>query len=374
MSKKNFISNNFNPLIEAISSENLDLIRILIRQGESSIINSFSDTTPLEYAVRKGNIIIVQELLNSDIDIRNWRVTASLCEAVSKGFIEIVKLFLDMGINVNESIDEDGHTVLMEASSEGYLEIVKLLVEKGADVDYLFEGSSAIFYAINGGHKDVCDFLFPLIKNQEILKIFHKDYSSAFNKLSSSIKQPKNSRIELFADAASEGELKLIEREIKKGIDIDALDSAGTPALMYAAVAGHLEIVEILLDSGADPNGICKPGLGQSSYSTLMALTKRQGRSFVEIMNILIQKGADVNFTDSGGNTALYNLIRFGTISNRDKIELGMKKLCSAGANVNITNHFGESILAKALEKKGFEKIGNFLEMLGAKKTSRLIL
>lgn len=45
-----------------------------------------------------------------------------------------VKLFIDAGINVNANV-ENGYTALMYAAEKGYLEIAKLLIEKGANVN-----------------------------------------------------------------------------------------------------------------------------------------------------------------------------------------------------------------------------------------------
>jgi hypothetical protein len=83
-----------------------------------------------------------------------WDETELFQESASYGDVEVVKRFINEGIDLNSPLDEDGTTILMIAAGEGQLEIVKLLVERGADVNILSEGNSPLISAICGRHKD----------------------------------------------------------------------------------------------------------------------------------------------------------------------------------------------------------------------------
>jgi ankyrin repeat protein len=56
--------------------------------------------------------------------------------------------------------------------------------------------------------------------------------------------------------AASEGNLDLVRRLIADGENVDRLDADGLTALYFAAAGGHPQVVQFLLESGADPDGL----------------------------------------------------------------------------------------------------------------------
>jgi len=69
-----------------------------------------------------------------------------------------------------------------------------------------------------------------------------------------------------FSDAASRGSLIEVEKLYAEGAKIDAIPMAadgavsGAPALSAAAYGGHADVVEWLLDHGADPNMLVSDG------------------------------------------------------------------------------------------------------------------
>jgi hypothetical protein len=117
----------------------------------------------------------------------------ALFEAARTGDRARVVQLLDGGADVNAAT-RYGVTALGFAASMGHLEIVKLLVERGANVNVAdsFYGSRPVDFARRGGHKAVIDFLLPLTDtrrpadittritlNASQLRAFEGNYQSA---------------------------------------------------------------------------------------------------------------------------------------------------------------------------------------------------
>ena len=113
--------------IEIFENNNLEIL--------NTIIGKVSPWVLLMPAVTNENIFIIEHLINNNIDINSqdphgW---TPIMEAVD-GHLEIVKLLLERGANVNEK-DIFCFTPLFCASINNHLEIVKVLLEYGANVN-----------------------------------------------------------------------------------------------------------------------------------------------------------------------------------------------------------------------------------------------
>jgi ankyrin repeat protein len=82
---------------------------------------------------------------------------------------------------------------------------------------------------------------------------------------------------------------------IAKGADVDAVDS-GQTLLIRATQNGHVELMKVFLEHGADVNG--RDDCGQT------ALIVAAGMSDPDMVQLLLSKGADVNIKDNDGFTA----------------------------------------------------------------------
>jgi ankyrin repeat protein len=89
-------------------------------------------TSNFEEAAKFGDSFGVSYYLAKGADVNQEGVRA-LSVAAGKGKIELVKILLVAGAEINE-IDIAQNTPLFWAAGEGHLEIVKLLVENGANI------------------------------------------------------------------------------------------------------------------------------------------------------------------------------------------------------------------------------------------------
>jgi uncharacterized protein len=118
---------------------------------------------------------------------------------------------------------------------------------------------------------------------------------------------------------------------------------------MYAVARGNLDIFQILLAAGADVN------IKERSGET--ALSKAAYWGHLEIINLLLSAGAEVNGIDNEeGSAPLINAIYFGRIQI-------VKILLDAGANPNLRDKNGKTAIEIALEYQKSE-IADLLRQL----------
>ena len=112
-------------------------------------------------AAQKGDIDIVRILLDNGANINfiNNHGRTVLMLASIEGYLNIVNLLLDMGALINLQ-NNYGITALMFASIYGNTDIVKLLLDNGANIDIVNnEGNTALRWASRRGYTDIVEIL-----------------------------------------------------------------------------------------------------------------------------------------------------------------------------------------------------------------------
>lgn len=115
-----------------------------------------------EKAVANGNIEQTRDCILAGVDIHSSHMDdhTPLGVAAFEGHLEIVKLLIDAGSDVNAQQLYDRCTALMDAVSGGHLEIVKVLIEAGAKVDMLStQGDTAETIAQYNKCKEILEYL-----------------------------------------------------------------------------------------------------------------------------------------------------------------------------------------------------------------------
>lgn len=85
----------------------------------------------------------------------------ALTYACAGGFVDIVKVLLNEGANI-EDHNENGHTPLMEAASAGHVEVARVLLDHGAGINTHSNEfkESALTLACYKGTRYVWKFMF----------------------------------------------------------------------------------------------------------------------------------------------------------------------------------------------------------------------
>jgi ankyrin repeat protein len=150
--------------------------------------------------------------------------------------------------------------------------------------------------------------------------------------------------------AINENDLNEVKNAINQGANINAqlekYEDYGNPGwtpLMAATASNTLEIVNYLLDKGADIS------LRNSNGSTVLDLACRRGR--LKVVTLLLEKGADIHTKDNDGHTPLMAICSGKTLdtdgTEEDYLKIA-RLLIEQGADVNEMENKGETALHKA--------------------------
>ena len=101
-----------------------------------------------------------------------------------------------------------------------------------------------------------------------------------------------------FSFQISKNNLEICELFVKAGMDVNERDSAGTPFLCDAARTGKKDMVQWLLEKGAEIDAVSQ----DRGYSAVMDAVWKSNK---EIVELLVSKGANLNFVSRDGQTAL---------------------------------------------------------------------
>ena len=134
-------------------------------------INNREREELLHFACKNGQISLIRNLLKDNVDINalNAKGLSPLHLAVIEGNIEVTKLLISEGANIEVTDSKWGSSPLLYACQNGRTKIVKLLVEMGADIKAESDDdTSAIHFAAQSGKSDLIDFLLQKILSLEV--------------------------------------------------------------------------------------------------------------------------------------------------------------------------------------------------------------
>jgi hypothetical protein len=191
---------------------------------------------------------------------------------------EIIQEILKTKPNVN-TISKDGSSALHLACELGDVTIVQTMIHSGADVHNLPDlGTTCLHIAVKNNHFELADYL--IITEKVDLNAHH-----------SNIMTP------LF-EAIGEKNKDMVEFLLERGAKMDPLSQFGNySGLHLASINGFVEIMDLLIHCGAEID------LLNQKFGTPIYQATFHGN--LEAVLYLIQKKATVNLSGSDGNTPL---------------------------------------------------------------------
>ncbi len=394
------------PLHYAANMGNPEIIELLIKHGAK--VDAKEDrynVTPLMSAAEKGQIEAAKTLLahGADIDLEDDRDASALDFAIYNGQLDTIKFFLAERSNKNDRWVADS---LKYVGDKRTTEVTKLLLlanlqRKAIPLTKRSIAANEFLAAVGRGDKEKVKFLIQkqAVSDSDTLKVAlsiaeqegHIELSEFLQKDVSRILQKKQNREKFNEDlggAIRGGQYDKVKALIFKGADVNFQDKYGRTPLNEAVLCGNLDIIKALVESGADIKLMEKGGsslLGcaacyqdkafiqkildrgasvnpQGSPHGFTPLMELAQNGNAEIVEFLIQKGANVNTASRYGDTALMVAAKNG------RVEV-VKILVKHGADINAQDKYGHTALSLA-KSKFHDAVISVLIKAGAKQTA----
>ncbi|KAI9455689.1 ankyrin repeat-containing domain protein [Lactarius psammicola] len=263
-----------------------------------------------------------------------------------------------------DSPDEKGLTPLHSAASNGHLDVVKLLLESGADINiFNDDGKTALDLASDNGMLEVASFLSILVASQMSSDAVVKPSTSHLqpqNKPLNTVQlqrkdgekaKPLNDELPPLYTASKNGQLDIVRSLLDRGFDVNEKTRRRNIALHGASFNGHLEVVKLLIECGSYVNS------RNISGWTPLHITSSKGH--LEVTRLLLDHGADVDIKTR--NPEQWTPLHFASSMGHLDIAL---LLVERGADLDIRNASGRTARQAAMAH-GQLKMAEFLSEHG---------
>jgi ankyrin repeat protein len=401
--------------------DDLDSARLLVRAGADARRANRYGVTPLSLACSNGNADMIRLLLDAGASptAADPQGETSLMTAARAGRLDAVQLLLDRGAGVDAKDPAFQQTALMIAVRENHPDIVRLLVDRHADVNaktrtgrtppWVLPNSVPGFGhgigIVRGGLPErgsrylVPGSLSPLLYAARDGRL---ESARILVDAGAALEQTDANGITPLVMAITNDHIDLARFLVDRGANVNAIDWYGRTPLWAAVEARNmdvdnatfengvdrapvLELIQVLLKRGADPNSRTKetPPIrrqmlrvtGSLSWVDFTGQTPFLTAALsgdVTVMRLLLEYGADPHISTVGGTTALMaaagiNWVVDQTFDEGPKALLEAVRLCwDLGMDVNAVNSMGLTA-SHGAANRGSDDIIRFLVDKGAR-------
>ncbi|GJQ81133.1 hypothetical protein Trydic_g10282, partial [Trypoxylus dichotomus] len=368
----------------------LEIVRIYVKAGANFNKPDIFNCTPLHYSIFAKKNTEITKLLLKDCKISNPHAgqgndTTILHMSVRSGDANVTKMLLER-VDVNV-VDKRRFTPLLAAielaNQSTRLQVVEVLLEHKAEVNFLTSTKyTPLELAIMYGNRKVVDMLLkykadvnfsnskhvrPLckainMKNIEIIELLLQN--GAY------VNQMCLDGLTPLIYAIKVKDKDIIRLLLNYNADVNCRNKYDKTPLCRAIEEKSVDIVEFLLQNGANANYVDIDGL--TPLTTVVATRKRDAvpipldnntyvnfpvenaialtSNEIQIIKLLLQYGADVNYMNSNGVTPLTHAIK---LKDKDVIRI----LLQHGADINVKDMRNQTPLCKAIDAKSTEII-----------------
>ena len=358
-------------LIGAIRNNEQSLVFSLLSSGADPNARQGDGSTALHWAAHRNSQEVVQSLLDAgaNVDASNELGATPLWLAASNGSEVLVEKLLSAGANPNVRL-KMGETPLMSASRAGNERTVALLLNAGGDANAAEDerGQTALMWAVAQSHTAVVALL---LKNGANLnthsKVWYQLENTAGNTNPSGNFKMAHGGSSAIMFAARVGDIDTTRVLLEAGADVNDTAASGVSVLTQAAHSGHEELAIYLLEQGADPNAMA------AGYTPLHAAVLR---GEVALVRSLLNHGAIIETSVEHGTpgrrfsadysirSQLIGRNAFWMAAKYGEVEI-LQILLDAGADPLVVDENGVTSLQVAMGNSGSsldwrrDRIGN---------------
>ena len=217
--------------------------------------NDISSVTALHVTATWGLSITTQRLLKNpklDVEVKDKKYGQTpLSWAAEHGHTAVVEMFLEAGADTEARDKIYGQTPLILATKGNHREVVKVLVKKGGQLEAASIGEltgrpdrTALLWAARANHTDILRILVEAGADTEA-----KDEGQESDESHESHEIYERTALIIAAMNSCTDNVKCL---LDHGANINALDARSRSALSHVAELGDTQMVQLLLDQGAD--------------------------------------------------------------------------------------------------------------------------
>jgi len=321
----------------AVQRDDADLVDRLIKAGANVNAKNDYGSTPMSEAAINGNVGILDRLLKSGADVEspNADGQTTLMVVARTTNVDAAKLLLSRGANVNAVEKWREQTSLMWAAAESQPAMVKLLVAARADVNARSK--------VNNWERQV-------------------------TAEARAIARPSGGLTPLLY-AARQGCLECTKVLVEGGADVDLGDPDNVSPLLLATINGRFDVAAYLISKGANVNKWDWWGQSPLYAAVDMNTLPHGGRpdrpsldetTSLQLIQILLEKGANPNlqlkllppFRSLGADRGVDSMLTIGTTpllrAAKAMDAAAIDLLLKHGANINLPNTRGMTPIVAA--------------------------
>ncbi|MEE6485606.1 hypothetical protein FKM82_014347 [Ascaphus truei] len=287
-------------LLEAAKAGDIDTVKKLCTaQSVNCRDIEGRQSTPLHFAAGYNRVSVVEYVLEhgADVHAKDKGGLVPLHNACSYGHYEVAELLVKHGAVVNVA-DLWKFTPLHEAAAKGKYEICKLLLQHGADSTKKNRDGNTPLDLVKDGDTDIQDLLRG---DAALLDAAKKGCVARLKKLCATdnvnCRDTQGRHSTPLHLAAGYNNLEVVEYLLQHGADVNAQDKGGLIPLHNAASYGHVDVAALLIKFNA-----CVNANDKWAFTPLHEASQK-GRT--QLCALLLAHGADPSLKNQEGQTSL---------------------------------------------------------------------